>query len=219
MVHELRVYFGFFKLTHTCESTLRFSSYDGDTNYLKLRIGGLQGDPPEFMVYFLVTVHIWWRIFKMFPELRDLVYVDDTTIIGRLSQALKLTVVSKSVFKSDDNLDFNMGKTEFLTKGPTTRHVFEQAQSFLQTGHCRLHQGFCGSKLHKDYPGRGEVWALDWWFHTFSTGTKDYEHTHTIHECKHNFVTPRAIFNSTAHSCRYNHRQSYTPKRYSRLQD
>jgi hypothetical protein len=31
-VHELRVYFGFFTLAHTCESTLRFFSYDGDTN-------------------------------------------------------------------------------------------------------------------------------------------------------------------------------------------
>jgi hypothetical protein len=49
-VHELRSYFGFFKLARTCGSTLRFFSYDGATNYLKLRTGGLQGDPPEFMV-------------------------------------------------------------------------------------------------------------------------------------------------------------------------
>jgi hypothetical protein len=69
----------------------------------------------------------------MFPELRVLTYVDDTTIIGRISQTLKLSAVSKSVFKSDGNLDFNMGKTEFLTKGPTARHVFEQTQYFLQT--------------------------------------------------------------------------------------
>ena len=40
---------------------------------------------------------------------------------------------SKPVFKSDGNLDFNMGKTEFLTKGPTARHVFERTQYFLQT--------------------------------------------------------------------------------------
>jgi hypothetical protein len=69
----------------------------------------------------------------MFPELRGLAYVDDSTIIGRLSQDLKLAAVRKSVFKSDGNLDFNMGKTEFLGKGPTVRHVFEQAQYFLQT--------------------------------------------------------------------------------------
>jgi hypothetical protein len=103
-VHELRACIGFFKLTHTCESTLRFFSNDGATNYLKLRTGGLQDDPPEFMVYCLVTLHIWGRIFKMFPELRVLVYADDATIIGRLSQALKLAAVSKSVFKSDGNL-------------------------------------------------------------------------------------------------------------------
>ncbi len=131
-VHELRAYFGFFKMTLTCESTLRFFSYDGATNYLKLRTGGLQDDPPEFMVYCLVTLHIWGRIFKMFPELRGLAYADDTTIIGSLSQDLKLASVSKSVFKSDGNLEFNMGKTEFLAKGPTARHVFARAQYFLE---------------------------------------------------------------------------------------
>jgi hypothetical protein len=50
----------------------------------------------------------------MFPKLRDLTYVDDETTIGRFSQVLKLVVVSKSVFKADGNLDFNMGKTMSL---------------------------------------------------------------------------------------------------------
>jgi hypothetical protein len=137
-VHELRAYFGFFKLARTCESTLRFFSYDGATNHLKLRTGGLQGDPPEFMVYCLVTLHLWGRIFKMFPELRGLAYADDGTTIGRLSQALKLAAVSKPVLKSDGNLDFNMGSTEFLAKGPTARHVCERAQYFFRlTPTCR----------------------------------------------------------------------------------
>ena len=84
-VHELRVYFGFFKLTHTCESILHFYSYNGVTNYLKLKTGGLQGDPSEFMVFCIVTLHLWGRIFQMFPELRGLTYTDDATTIGRLS--------------------------------------------------------------------------------------------------------------------------------------
>jgi hypothetical protein len=63
----------------------------------------------------------------MFPELRGLAYADDGTTIGRLSQTLKLEAVSKPVFKSDGNLDFNMGKTEFLAKGPTACHVYERA--------------------------------------------------------------------------------------------
>jgi len=41
-VHELRAYFGFFKLAHACESVLRFYSYDGATNYLKLKTGDAQ---------------------------------------------------------------------------------------------------------------------------------------------------------------------------------
>jgi hypothetical protein len=44
----------------------------------------------------------------------------------------KLTAVSKLVFKLDGNLDFNMGKTEFLAKGLSARHVYERAKYFLQ---------------------------------------------------------------------------------------
>jgi hypothetical protein len=56
------------------------------------------------MVYGIVTLHLWGRIFKMFPELRGLACADDGTTIGRLSQALKLATVSKPVFKLDGNL-------------------------------------------------------------------------------------------------------------------
>ncbi len=69
----------------------------------------------------------------MFPELHGLTYGDDGTIIGRLSQALKLTSVRKPVFKSDGNLEFNMGRTEFLARDPTARHVYERSQYFLRT--------------------------------------------------------------------------------------
>jgi hypothetical protein len=62
-VHELRAYFGFFKLARTCESILRFYSYNGATNYLQLKTGGLQGDPPAFMVLCFVTLHLWGRVF------------------------------------------------------------------------------------------------------------------------------------------------------------
>jgi len=38
------------------------------------------------------------------------------------------------MFKEDDNLDFNMGKTEFLAKGPiSARHLYERTQHFLRT--------------------------------------------------------------------------------------
>jgi hypothetical protein len=60
-VHELKAYFGFFKLTRTCETILRYYSYDGVTNYVKCKRGGLQGDPPEFMIFCHVTLHLWGR--------------------------------------------------------------------------------------------------------------------------------------------------------------
>jgi hypothetical protein len=45
---------------------------------------------------------------------------------------LKLTTVSKLLFKLDGYLDFNMGKTMILGKGPTVRHVYERVQYLLQ---------------------------------------------------------------------------------------
>ena len=77
VVHELRSYFGFFRLQRTFETMLRFYSYDGVTNYIKCGTGGLQGDSPEFMVFFLVTVHLWGRIFGKFPVTKGLVYPED----------------------------------------------------------------------------------------------------------------------------------------------
>ena len=79
----------------------------------------------------LVTLHLWGRIFKRFPDLRDLAYADHGNMIGRLSQALRIVSELKSGFKLDVNLDFNLGKTMFLTKGTTDRHVYEWVQFFL----------------------------------------------------------------------------------------
>ena len=68
----------------------------------------------------------------MFPALRGLAFADDGNIIGRLSQALKLIAAAKPVFKLDGNLDFNLGKTMFLAKDTTVRHVYQRTQFFLQ---------------------------------------------------------------------------------------
>ena len=47
---------------------------------------------------------------------------------------MKLVAASQPTFKLDGNLDFNMGKTKFLAKGPiSARHVYERAQHFLRT--------------------------------------------------------------------------------------
>ena len=46
---------------------------------------------------------------------------------------MKVIEESKPVFKLDGNLDFNLGKTMFLAKGTTARHVYQRAEFFLQT--------------------------------------------------------------------------------------
>ena len=121
---SLRVYFGF------SETILRYKQRA--TKYVKCKTGGLQGDSPEFMVFCHVTLHLWGRVFKMFPDLRGLAFVDDGNIIGRISQDLKIISASNPVFKLDVNLDFNLGKTMFLTKDTTTRYVYERTKVFLQ---------------------------------------------------------------------------------------
>ena len=80
IVYELRAYFGFSKLARTCE---------------------IQGDPLEFMFFYLVTLHLWGLIFKRFSDLRGLAYADDGNIIGRLSQVLRLVSELNPGFKLD----------------------------------------------------------------------------------------------------------------------
>ena len=60
-VYELKTYFGFFRLQRTWETILHFYTYDGTTPIMS--DGGIQGDSPEFMVFCLVTLHLWGRIF------------------------------------------------------------------------------------------------------------------------------------------------------------
>jgi hypothetical protein len=80
---------------------------------VKFKTGDLQEDPPEFMAFCLVIFHLWDRtVFKNFSELRDLACVDDGNIIGRFSQELRFTLSFNPVFKSDENLVLNMGKTD-----------------------------------------------------------------------------------------------------------
>ena len=52
------------------------------------RTGGLEGDGPEFMVFCLVTLHLWGRIFGKFLDTKGLAYADDGNIIATLSKAL-----------------------------------------------------------------------------------------------------------------------------------
>ena len=75
------------------------------------------------MVFCKSTLPLWGRIFAKHPEAKGLAYADDGNMITRLSVALKIMATLKPVFKEDGNLDFNMGKTKVLAKGPTAQHV------------------------------------------------------------------------------------------------
>ncbi len=66
------------------------------------------------MVFCLVTLHLWGRIFGKFPDIKGLAYADDVNIIVKLSTVLKLISILVSVFKKDANLVFNIRKTKVL---------------------------------------------------------------------------------------------------------
>jgi len=134
-VHELKAYFGVFRLQRTCEAILRFYSYNGATNYIRCRTGGLQEDCPEFMVFCIVSLHLWGRVFGKFLDTKGLAYADDGSIIAKLSIALKIISMLAPIFKKDANLHFNIGKTKVLAKGPSADHLFERAKHFLDTDH------------------------------------------------------------------------------------
>ena len=85
------------------------------------------------MVFCLVTLHLWGRIFGKFPEIKGLAYADNGSITAKLSTGLKIMSMLTLVFKEDGNLNFNIGKTKVLPKGPTADHVFERAKHFLDT--------------------------------------------------------------------------------------
>ncbi len=87
-----------------------------------------------YFVLLVVTLHLWGRIFKMFPVLRDLTYGDDEFKICRFSQVLKLTDVSNPVLKG----------TGHRSVGDPSRY------------RC-LRQELRDLKLHKDNKGCGEV--------------------------------------------------------------
>ena len=100
-VYELKTYFGFFRLQRTWETILHFYTYDGTTPIMS--DGGLQGDSPEFMVFCLVTLHLWGHIFSKFPEIKVLAYTDDGNIIAKLSTDLKPMSILTPFFKEDAN--------------------------------------------------------------------------------------------------------------------
>ena len=117
------------------------------------------------------------------------------------------TVVMKPVFKLDGNLDFNMGKTEFLTKNPTVRHVYERVQYFLQTDPDL--QGIANDFTPDMFTTTG-IEVLGTHIGT-DTYIRDFV---TQNRMKIMRYVQRAILIDSAHSCRLSHRKRYTQERY-----
>ena len=133
VVHELKAYFGFFRLHHTSETILRFYSYDRATNYVRCR-----------MVHFKeIDDSLWYSVSLLYTsgviylgnshKLKDWPIPTMTTSSRNYRHPSKVIVMLVSVFKKDGNLDFRIRKTKVLTEGASVDHLFEHTKHFLDT--------------------------------------------------------------------------------------
>ncbi len=53
----------------------------GTTNYVNVEKEDYKSDSPEFMIFCHVRLHLWGRVFRRFPVLRGLAFVDDGNMI------------------------------------------------------------------------------------------------------------------------------------------
>ena len=173
----------------------------------KCKTGGLQGDPRNSWCN-SSSPFTFGNVFKKFHDLRGLAFADDGNVIGRLSQALRLISELKPGFKLDGNLDFNLGKTMFLTKGTTVRHVYDRAQFFLQNDPSL--QDIAHDLTSNMFSVEGiEVMGTPIGADTYIISARPilYEHLHSIRECKFYITSPRAFLIGAAHPRRYSHRE------------
>jgi hypothetical protein len=70
------------------------------------------------MIFCLVTLHLWGRIFGKFPEIKGLAYADDGNVIAKLSTALKLISMLAPVFKKDANSFLISARQRFSLRVP-----------------------------------------------------------------------------------------------------
>jgi hypothetical protein len=164
------------------------------------------------MIFCLVTLHLWGRIFGKFPEIKGLTYSDDGNIIVKLSTSLKLISILVTVFKKDENLVFNINKTKVLVKGTSADHLFEYVKHFLDTdpdledivhhfrrdmfttegievlgtpvGNDRFIQTFV-TQLSQNHVRYRETFLPHRWFRSCSTVEILQKYTLTIHHRKH----------------------------------
>jgi hypothetical protein len=138
-----------------------------------------------------------------------------------------------------------MGKTEFLEKDPTVRHVFEQAKYFLQTDPDL--QDIANDFTPEMFKTMGievlgtptdtDAYIKDFVAQNFIKIIRDVEKLDPLTDGFTHFQLVQKTMNTSTqymsanitlpsqeqfltaqkHSCRYNHLQSYTPKRYSRF--
>jgi len=127
--------FGYFKDMCGCHSKLRYFDWDGQVHLAKGKTVGQKGDPLEMFIFNLTIHHLWGRVLSKFQEARVIGYSDDGYIKAKQSVTLQVTKVLdelKVVFKEDDGLELNVGKTDILpVKDVTHQAVFDVADNII----------------------------------------------------------------------------------------
>jgi hypothetical protein len=92
------------------------------------------------MLIFNLTVHhMWGRVLAKFQGGRAVAYADDGYIKGKLSVVLQVFAELKRVLKEDSGLEFNISKTDVLSKSITQQALFDVVHVFINNSPQLIH--------------------------------------------------------------------------------
>jgi hypothetical protein len=70
------------------------------------------------MVFCIVSLHLWGRVFGKFLDTKGLAYADDGSIIAKLSIALKIISMLASIFKKMQTSISVSARQRYSLRGP-----------------------------------------------------------------------------------------------------
>jgi len=127
--HTLDKYWNYFESMQGNTSIIRFSDNQGTTHHLLCSKGGHQGDGLE-TIRFAVTVHpSIVRVCERHLGCKVVVFCDDISIVGSLSDALSCAAELKQILKADLDMVLNVSKSNLYFPNPALNIV--QARSIF----------------------------------------------------------------------------------------
>ena len=97
---DLRHAFPYFRRMHSDRSINRFFDHKDVSHTIYGTTGGQQGDPLEMLRYCVTTHPIWARIMNRSPTTQGVAFADDTFLMDKLPQVLRVAADSQKSFRA-----------------------------------------------------------------------------------------------------------------------